>query len=465
MITGQGYRIEKDKVSIDILNKLQVKKAVNETFADNTQELTILRESEKYYYLPRFYGIKNIGDVPINLPYKNIDVTFTGQLTITKINQPEVMNIILPKLLKNYGGIISLPCGSGKTVMSLYILCQLKVKTLIIVHKDFLKNQWINSIKQFIKEFSGDNSKTIGVIKQNIFEPDNDIVVASLQTLCKRNYSNKQLKDFGLIIVDECHHIAADMFHNALDKINSKYIIGLSATPTRKDGLTKILKWYLGDFLYKVNCNQNTKVEIFMLNYKSDDKEHFKEIFFNKGYKQVISITQMVTNLTKIKERNNIIINILLYYSKTERNIIILSERVEHLKNLKKEFDKLTNNTIKTGLYIGKTTNKDREYIEQNCKFIFGTYSLAQEGLDIKRLDTLIMASPQKDITQSIGRVMRQNNINSHIIDIADDLSIFKSYCRYRYKIYDNGKYTVKSKDYNIDDLELYKDNFNELFE
>ncbi len=466
MITNQGYRIEKDKVPYDILKKLQVKKSVSADFMDTATELTILRESEKYYYLPRFYGIKYIGDAPINIPYVNIDATFNGTLLVNKkINQFEVIDEVMPKLREKHGGIINIPCGGGKTVLALYILCQLKVKTLIIVHKSFLLDQWINCIKQFIVEYSGDNAKSVGIIKQKLLESDKDIVIASIHTLFKHNYKRDDLKNFGLIISDECHHIAAEQFCSAFDKVNANYILGLSATLNRKDGLTKIVKWYLGDILYKKKCAENTNVDIYKIYYKSDDTENCKEIFVNRQYRQILSIVQMVTNLTKIKERNDIIMNILLYYSTTNRNVIILSERINHIKELKHRFDKLTNNQFNTGLYVGSTTKEERANIEQNSQFIFASYSMAQEGLDIKRLNTLIMATPKKDIIQSIGRVMRQYDINSHIIDIVDTFSVFNAYSRARNKIYNEGNYSIKQINFKKNDLDLYKDKFIDLFD
>ena len=188
MITNQGYRIEKSKVPQEILDKLIVKKSVAANFADNVEEYNILRESEKYYYLPRFFGIKELGNVPIKIPYQKISATFKGTL---RGQQQQIMNIIMPKLLKTHGGVIKLPCGYGKTILALYILCQLKVKTLIIVGKEFLLNQWIERIKEFITEYSDENIQkegetihnTIGVLQQKRIETDHDIVIATIQSL------------------------------------------------------------------------------------------------------------------------------------------------------------------------------------------------------------------------------------------------------------------------------------------
>ena len=463
MITNQGYRIEKDKVPEEILNKLIVKKSVSKNFADTVHEYNILRQSEKYYYLPRFFGVNEVGPAEIKIPYKKINATFNGTL---REQQQEIMNIVYPKLLKSYGGIIKLPCGYGKTVLALYILCKLKVKTLILVQQENLLDQWIERITQYIKEYSKDNSEplTVGRLQQKKIETDKDIVIGMIQSLCSRDYTREQLKDFGLIISDECHHIAAEKFCTALDKLNAKYILGLSATPLRKDGLTKVIKWYLGDFLYKLDCEQNKTAKIFKIYYDSDDPL-FREELQKRGWDTFPSIPKMTTNITKIKERNELIMNILLYYSNFDRNIMLLSERVDHLKLLKKTFDTLTKNKFNTGLYIGATSKEERERIEKESKIIFGSYKIAQEGLDIKRLDTLIMCSPQKDITQPIGRVMRQQNIDSHIVDISDKLSVFCNFSRARDRIYRKGNYNLKTIEFQSQDLEEYKTNFEKLFD
>ena len=461
MITNQGYRIEKEKVSEEIISKLIVKKSVSKNFADTVHEYNILRQSEKYYYLPRFFGVNEIGPAEIKISYKKINATFNGTL---REQQQEIMNVVYPKLLKSYGGIIKLPCGYGKTVLALYILCQLKVKTLILVQQENLLEQWIERITQYIKEYSGDKPLIVGRLQQKKIETDKDIVIGMIQSLCSRDYTREQLKDFGLIISDECHHIAAEKFCTALDKLNAKYILGLSATPLRKDGLTKVIKWYLGDFLYKLDCEKNKTATIFKIYYETDDPL-FKEELQKRGWDTFPSIPKMTTNITKIKERNELIMNILLYYSNFDRNIMLLSERVDHLKLLKKTFDTLTKNKFNTGLYIGATNKEERERIEKESKVIFGSYKIAQEGLDIKRLDTLIMCSPQKDITQPIGRVMRQQNIDSHVIDISDKLSVFCNYSRARDRIYRKRGDKLKTLEFQLKDLEEYKNNFEKLFE
>ena len=144
------------------------------------------------------------------------------------------------------GAILEVPCGRGKTVLSLKIIANIQKKTLILVHKEFLMEQWIERIQQFLPD------ARIGIIQQNKVKADNkDIVIAMIQSISMKSYPPKIFDNFGFTIVDECHHISSQVFSRCLPKIGNKYLLGLSATPKRKDGLSKVFHWYLGPVSYK----------------------------------------------------------------------------------------------------------------------------------------------------------------------------------------------------------------------
>ena len=143
------------------------------------------------------------------------------------------------------GGILSLPCGFGKTICGLYFISKIAKKTLIIVHKEFLMNQWIERIN-----FALPDAK-IGIIQGNKCEIEgNDIIIGMLQSLALKDFPNDTFDDIGHVIIDECHRIPSKIFMRTLFKINCNYMLGLSATPNRKDGCTKILKWFIGDIIF-----------------------------------------------------------------------------------------------------------------------------------------------------------------------------------------------------------------------
>lgn len=274
-------------------------------------------------------------------------------------------------------------------------------------------------------------------------------------------------------IVHNCHHFSSRVFSKALLKICPRYTIGLSATPHRLDGLMKVVKWFLGDILVKVERKGDNAVYIKSFDYKSNDKLYEEKKRWIPGSNQAKPDTvKMITNMYKMKNRNKFVTNIINgLRKKDERKTLVLSGRIEHLKILKEAVDALIaidviqglcyQDEIKTAFYIGGM--KDYQLKDAaEADIIFATYSMAEEGLDIDGLNTLVLATPKKNIIQSIGRIMRkpieEGDVNPLIIDIIDDLSCFKSWGDKRIKYYKSKKYTVSSyKSFN-DDVISYKD-------
>jgi superfamily II DNA or RNA helicase len=182
---------------------------------------------------------------------ESINLTFNGQL---RDYQTKVLNEYLkaidfgtPDNINKGNGtaLIELWTGAGKTVLGLKIIEVLKKKTIIFVHKTFLKNQWIERIKQYLP------GARIGTIQGQIVDIENkDIVLAMIQSISMKNYHESLFDSFGLSLYDECHHMSSEVFSNCLKKCNTLYGLGLSATMERKDGLTNVFKMYLGDICY-----------------------------------------------------------------------------------------------------------------------------------------------------------------------------------------------------------------------
>ena len=199
------------------------------------------------------------------------------------------------------GGIVSIGCGGGKTVIAINIACRLKLKTLFISHKDFLNVQFAERVKMF----SPDSS--VGIIKQNkIKVEDKDFVVGSLQSIAMRDYDTDIFKDFGLVIIDEVHHCSAEVFSKALIKTCSPFVLGLSATLNRKDGLTKVFKWFLGDILYKIAKKENIQCIVKQIIIKDTDEKYKKEYLLFNGK---VNIAKMITNICSYEPRTLEIVN------------------------------------------------------------------------------------------------------------------------------------------------------------
>ena len=186
--------------------------------------------------IPRYYGISTFGK-PNNSDFddaEEIDIEFTKQL---RTKQLKVVDLCTKYMLKNGGGLLSVPCGFGKTVCALYIAHKLGLKTLVVVHKTFLLKQWIDRATEFLNI----QKDQIGIIRQKkcIIE-GKDLVIGMIHTMSKRPY-NDLYKQFGLVIFDEAHHVSSKMFSKTLLKTSSKYTLSLTATPERTDGLIKVM--------------------------------------------------------------------------------------------------------------------------------------------------------------------------------------------------------------------------------
>jgi superfamily II DNA or RNA helicase len=352
------------------------------------------------------------------------------------------------------------------TVMALNLFSRLGVKTMVVVHKSFLQDQWIQRAREF-------TNARIGSIRQDKIDVENkDIVIAMIQSLSMRDYDAEIFNGFGFVIYDEAHHCASKVFSRALQKTAFKYTLALTATPNRADGLRKVMHWYLGPTIYRQKKKVNRQVITKIFRFKSNNRFFKEETVFAAG-KSMPSTTKMINNLVKIKERDDHIVNIINILRKfPERKTIILSNRREHLINLKKRIDESIKQDVEKGLivdgetktyfYIGGMKKVDRKDAEDNADILFATFSMADEGLDIDRLNTVILASPKKNIVQAVGRVMRKvlgaGDVRPLIIDICDELSVFKGQGLARIKQYQDSKYNIETYYLENDKLITYQD-------
>jgi len=392
----------------------------------------IYQETETKYRLPRHYGVNLFGQASktkLNNGLQ-IDLSFEGSLK-EDTNQHIAVNKALDALHTKGGGVLSLPTGYGKTTVALNIISRMKVKTMIVVHKEFLLVQWVERIKQFLPDAK------IGKIQQNKVDiQGKDIVICMLQSLAMKSYPDGTFDTFGFMVIDETHHISSRIFSRMLLKICTKYTLGLSATPTRKDGLSKVMYWFLGDLFYSVERKTKTvNVRLVKFNCQEYEEEPAKR-------NGKICVPEMISAIVEIEERNVRILDIIKKLSAENRNIIVLSDRRGHCEHL---MTKTLENGIDAGLYMGGMKQTELKKSEE-CSVIFATFSLAQEGLDIAKLDTCILATPKSDVVQACGRVMRETVGKCHeplIIDFVDMYSCFISQARKRKNWYNKSDFNI----------------------
>ena len=462
-LNNNGYHIDISSISADILKRtiddLTVFPYKLDATEDDNKKSTFLlykySPDRLCLIVPRFYGIYKFGlPQETNFDSEEIDIKFEYTL---REKQQNVVERCLKYMMKNGGGLLSVPCGFGKTICALYMASVIGLKTLIVVHKSNLLGQWIKAIKNSLN-MSDDK---IGIIRQKKCNVENkDIVVGMIQTISKKEYKDVFNK-FGLVIYDEAHHVACKFFSKTLMKTCSQYMLALTATPYRGDGLIKVMYWFSGGTIYreKIKINKNVIVKVF--NYKSNNKKLFaiKQRYIQGKVRP--DVIKMTGNLCEINTRNKLIVNIITHIRRNDpsRKILILSDRISHLEELKKDVDLAISEDIENGIidndeifschYNGTTKTKARTVVEERGDIIFATYFMASEGVSIDHLNTVILASPKKDVMQSIGRVMRTilgvGDVRPMIIDIADHVDCIKNWIKLRNLIYTQSKYEIEN--------------------
>lgn len=306
---NKGYTILKNELTIKQLLKLKemlmVKPYVPGAPVQVQKVFPVYRESDKKIYVPRYFGEELFGPAKTVKIAEGINIDLPFQGTLRDYQSPVVHKFIdyVKDKDNSRGGLLELPCAWGKTSASLYIACQLKKKTLVIVHKEFLMNQWIERIQQFIP------TARIGKIQGPAIDiEDKDIVICMLQSLVQKEYPPNLFDSFGFTIIDEVHHISSETFSNALFKIVTKYMLGLSATMNRKDGTTKVFKMFLGEVVHKVERKDEHNVQVRAITFKTNDEEFNETALDWQGKPQ---ISTMISKLCAYSKRTEFIVKVL----------------------------------------------------------------------------------------------------------------------------------------------------------
>ena len=450
----KGYTIPKCELTIQQHNTIRDDLTVSPNISINMGgpkiQFPIYRESPKKFYLPKHYGIQKFG-----IPLENhndsglpIAIDFAGSLRDYQIN---IVNTYMSNIQKgNFGGLLEIGCGQGKTIMALNILSKLKLKTLVIVHKEFLMNQWIERINFALPD------ARIGIIQGSKCEIEgNDIIIGMLQSLALKDFSNDTFDDIGHVIIDECHRIPSKIFMRTLFKINCNYMLGLSATPNRKDGCTKILKWFIGDVIYNAKTKDKNIVKVDRYIIESEDENYNKELLNFRGQVQMAT---MVNQIVMYLKRTKMLVKKIRedIDNNENRQFLILSDRKQQLL----DFEKLLKESgiESVGYYVGGMKKKDLKESESK-KILLGTYPMANEGLDIPSLNGLVLATPKSDIIQTVGRISRikHENIQPLIIDAVDNFLIFERQGKKRLDLYKKNKYEVEDIKYDLDKNEIFE--------
>lgn len=333
--------------------------------------------------------------------------------------------ISIEAIRKKDFSIFVAPPGFGKTLIASKMIELRGVNTLIIVNKNMLLDQWI---ERFIQYF-GMGKEDIGILGKSKNTLNNNLDIATMQSL-KNN--PEIIKNYSFVIVDECHHIPALTFENIIKQFYGKYILGLSATPNRKDAMEPILFQQLGNISYEVKSKKTNKK---ILNIVHTDFESECDNFGDL-------IGEIICN----KTRNELIVKQIIDHK--ERKILVLTDRIEHIKNLSNLLDEAAiKYTAIHGSMKKKIQDENFKSIE-DASVVLATSSYFGEGIDFPHLDTIIFATPisfSGRLVQYLGRIGRLGD-DCLAIDILDIKNNFtKSAFRKRKEGYDQLFYKIKN--------------------
>lgn len=409
----RGYSILKSDVSTAIQKRIQdeltVCPAVPVTYAGTVTPFKIWMESQTRYYLPNAWASDVFGVAEDVRPEGDrLALTFNGTL------RPHQEQALKAFLEKRNNGIICLPCGYGKTFTGIAAAVRIGRAFVIIVHKEFLAAQWTSELQTLcpgirIGRIQGEKCEIEGV----------DCAIAMIQTLCSRHYPAGTFSRFGFAIFDEVHHLGAEHFSGALQRINVRCMLGLTATPKRVDGLARVFLAHLGPICYEITRRpKDDAVYVRCLRYICDDPVYAD---VRTDWKGDPIRAVMVNQIANYLPRTRAIVEWIAPIITPERRLLILSDRREHLTVFETEFR--TRGFRDIGYYVGGMKQKDLDKSAE-CAIVLGTYAMASEGMNIPALNTVLLATPKSNIEQSVGRILRlkkeERIVSPLVLDVLD---------------------------------------------
>jgi superfamily II DNA or RNA helicase len=413
-----------------------VKKRLGKTAYNIEKYFKLIEETPEGIIIPRGFASSlvkfcNSENIPIKIideRCKQEEITVNSKIDLL----PHQEEVLERTETKDFGVIVS-PPGSGKTIIGLELIAQKKQPTLILVHRKQLFDQWIDRIQNFLSI----PKNKIGQIGNQKDKIGKEITIAMIQSLTRGDLT--ELKNrFGMVIVDECHHIPAKSFREVITQLNCYYLYGLTATPKRKNNDEKLIYVYIGNIIYEMTQKelleqQNSKAEINIretelfvpFDYKTDN------------YETVSRVLIYDTN------RNNLILKDIEENMNRFRSILILTERKSHVDILNLYLKEKYETIAISGDDSERSRKSKLEQIEQgHFRIIISTGQYFGEGIDISALECLFIVYPftfEGKLVQYIGRVQRSGkppvifDYRDSKIDYFDNM--FKQRNRYYNKL------------------------------
>lgn len=442
------------------------KQAMRQSTYGTPRVAVVYDEDNEYINLPRGVETELLDALNFtNIKYSINDNRYEGKLMRFKFcgqltdRQDEAF-----RALNQYNeGILSAATGFGKTVIGARMIAEKKCATLILVHTKELANQWKERMEKFLQinevvERRKKNKSIIGQLGGGKNSLHGVVDIAIMQSMFEKDKSVKQIiNNYGLVIVDECHHISATNFSRIISAINAKYVYGLTATPTRKDGHHPGIFMHCGPIRYEQNAKKEALIRKFehyiVPRFTSIRMPVFKN---NDGW----NITDIYKHICESKYRNSLIVADIIESVNSGRNPLVLTERTSQINELVKL---LSDSEIKVIVLSGELKTRERKdslrkikELSNSDKFvIIATGKLIGEGFDEARLDTLFLAMPiswKGTITQYAGRLHRNYEGKNEVLiyDYVDiHIPVLERMYHKRLTAYKSIGYSIKNNNSN----------------
>jgi superfamily II DNA or RNA helicase len=361
-----------------------------------------------YQYLLKFVPEQSFPNEQKKYPKAMSSLDFVGSLTEKQqLVRPEVIEL----LNRTHSCILSFHCGFGKTIFSIYLSCIIKLKTCILAHRVNLIDQWYYSIKKVCP------SATIQILNtKSPINKENDFFIINSANVSKRQ--KEDFKDIGVLIVDEAHTICTEKLAKGLFHFQPKYMFGLTATPHRTDGMSRILELFFGPEIIERKLKRSFNVYALKTNFVPETRT---TQLGNLDWNFVLS--SQCSNI----QRNLLIVKIIRYFR--TRNILVLCKQVKQSKTLLNYLQQLGENV---DMFVSTQKKFDRD-----SRVLISTFSKTGVGFDHPKLDLLVIASDvEEGIEQYVGRIFRRDDTTPIVIDIIDKFRPLQNHFATRKKLY-----------------------------
>lgn len=400
----------------------------------NTNTYAFFEERDGYLLTPRQYGLPLIEsrrydtDAP---HYMGIHMPDGANVSLHDYQKPWVEDLL--NSLQTYGDTVAMAgTGKGKTVMALYAAYELGVTTLILVDQEFLRDQWIERLVSLF----GEDRENIGLIQGKVCDVEGkSFVIGMVQTLYRKPFDYFLCQYFGTVIYDECHTVAAPQFSKVLYKFNPAYRIAVSATPDRRDVFRKVLDWHLGPVRVRLR-DSHSKSKVYYIETPAT---------FSWYGNTSPKTGRFLSEVSEDSSRNLVLATAIKWLYSSGRDVLALSDRIEHLENLMSlcsylgipeedmgvvggyylhwgyerdpspprrpfGYERGTEYTpVRMGLIEKRTPKRILNEIKETRKVIFATYGMFNKGVDVPRLSSGVECTPRSSITQAQGRILRKH--------------------------------------------------------